>query len=46
MNNYLDPNVRAELSELSDALKDVVSGPTVDPAALNKVLELTRDMMN
>ena len=46
MDNYLNPNVRAELSELSDALKAVVSGPNVDPAALNKVLESLRDMMN
>ena len=42
--NILDPNVRSELKELSDALKAVVSNPKIDPAALNKVLELSRDL--
>ena len=42
--NVLDPNVRAELKELSDALKKVVSGDRLDPQALNTVLELSRDM--
>merc|ERR1711953_1149487 len=39
--NVLDPNVRAELS---DALSAVVDGPKLDPIALNKVLELSRDL--
>merc|ERR1712004_332148 len=42
--NVLDPNVRAELAELSDALSAVVDGPKLDPIALNKVLELSRDL--
>ena len=42
--NVLDPNVRAELKELSDALKKVVSSDRLDPQALNTVLELSRDM--
>ena len=42
--NVLDPNVRAELAELSDALSAVVDGPQLDPRALNKVLELSRDL--
>ena len=42
--NILDPNVRAELKELSDALKKVVGSERVDPQALNTVLEFSRDM--
>ena len=42
--NILDANVRSELKELSDALKAVVASPTLDPSALNKVLELSRDL--
>ena len=42
--NILDPNVRSELKELSDALKAVVASPQVNPTALNKVLELSRDL--
>lgn len=42
--NVLDPNVRAELTELSDALAAVVDGPELSPTALNKVLELSRDL--
>jgi len=42
--NVLDPTVRAELTELSDVLEKVVSSENVDPVALNKLLELSRDM--
>ena len=42
--NILDANVRSELKELSDALKAVVASPQINPTALNKVLELSRDL--
>ena len=44
INNQLDPSVRAELTELSDALEAVVSEPELNPEALNKVLEISRDL--
>jgi len=44
LGNILDPNVRSELAELSDALSAVVSTPELDGEALNRVLELSRDL--
>ena len=44
LGNILDPNVRAELTVLSDALESVVSQPEIDGEALNKLLEISRDL--
>ena len=41
--NVLDPNVRAELSDLASALNAVVSSDVIDPEALNVLLEASRD---
>ena len=42
--NVLDPQVRAELSELAIALASVVDTATNDSQAINKVLELSRNI--
>ena len=40
----LSPQIREELTDLSNVLSQVVGSPTVDPNALNRLLEMSRDM--
>ena len=42
--NVLPPQVRQQIGAIADAMQRVVASDTIDPQALNFLLEVTRDM--
>ena len=42
--NVLPPQVRQQIGAIADAMQRVVASDTIDPQALNYLLEVTRDM--